>query len=124
MKAQSMINTVKRYTDQYGVKITWNETLAETNSRGKNAAGANSALKTARVLILKEKFNPLQPVINAMGLSHDYARYVLCLPDIDLKKDMVITDNHNMKWKLGIFDWFDVAGTPVAKQSALTEVMQ
>jgi len=123
MKAQNMINMVKRFTEQYGVNVTYQEFGNETNSRGRPINIENGIIKNAKVLLLKEKFNPLQVTeSNIIGLTQDYTRYVITLPEINLKKDMVITDNHNMKWKLGVVDWFDVGGESVCKQAALTEV--
>ena len=123
MNAKNMINMVKRYIKQDGVNITWNEVETVKNSRGIETANKTSEIKSAKVLLLKEKFNPLQVIdTNIIGLSQDYARYILTLPETDIKKDMVITDNHNMKWKLGIVDWFDIGDVSIFKQSALTEV--
>ena len=123
MKAENILDMIKRYTDQYGVDISWNKTETVNNSRGVSIENKTDEIKSAKVLLLKEKFNPLQIIgANPIGLSHDYARYVIALPEIDIKKDMIITDNHNMKWKLGVIDWFDIGGTAVCKQSALTEV--
>jgi hypothetical protein len=123
MNPQSMIDMVKRFTDQNGVNVTWQKPEITNNSRGMPVLNKSAITTSARVLLLKEKFNPLK-VINtdAIGLGQDYTRYILALPEIEIEKDMVITDNHNMKWKLGIIDWFDVGGVPVCKQSALTEV--
>jgi hypothetical protein len=123
MKAENIINMIKRFIKQYGVDIKWNEQEMQKNSRGRATASNTEIIKSAKVLLLKEKFNPLQ-VINtdAIGLGQDYTRYLLAFPEVGIKKDTVITDNHNMKWKLGIVDWFDVGGVPVAKQSALIEV--
>ena len=123
MTFASMINMVKRFTDQYGVFVVWDEMITETNSRGKPVNNKNGIIKSAKVLLLKEKFSPLQ-IIDAgiIGLGQDYTRYILTLPDIEVQKDMIIIDNHNRKWKLGIIDWFDIGGVPVCKQSELTEV--
>ena len=123
MKPASIINMVKNFTDQYGVTITWKEHETGINSRGRSTDTETGMINSAKVLVLKEKFNPLTTISIAVGLSQDYTRYILALPEIELKKDMVITDNHNMKWKLGIIDWFDVGGVPVAKQTTLTEVL-
>ena len=122
MNAAGMINLVKKFTNKNGVKITWTEQTLVENSRGELVPSDTGVSKSATVLILKEKFNVLKPIETSVGISQDYSRYVFALPDVDIKKDMVITDNHGMKWKLGIVDWFDVGGVPVAKQSALTEV--
>jgi len=124
MKPQNIINIIKRYTSQYGINITWQETETTINSRGKTVDSKTEIIKTAKVLLLKEKYNPVQIIsTNIIGLSQDYARYVLTLPDIEIKKDMVITDSHNRKWKLGAIDWIDIGDIPVCKQSLLTEVV-
>jgi len=125
MKAENIKNMVKRFTDQYGVDISWHITEIKNNSRGVPVIteGTNK-LKTAKVLLLKEKFNPLQIVESSIvGLTQDYTRFILTLPDVEIFKDLIITDNHNKKWKLGIVDWFDVGGVPVAKQASLTEIL-
>ena len=124
MMSQRMIDMIKRFTDKYGVEIKWNEQGVTTNSRGVEIPINKSEIKTERVLLLKEQYNPLKVLdTGVIGLSQDYARYLLTLSDIDIKKDLIITDSHNRKWKLGAIDWFDVGGVPIAKQSALTEVM-
>ena len=123
MKAESMIEMVKRFTKQYGVDVSWQEQTVTNNSRGKPVVTNDGKIKSAKVLLLKDKFDPLKIIdTNVFGLSADYSRYILTLPEIEIMQDMIITDNHNMKWKLGIIDWFDVGGTPVCKQSRLTEV--
>jgi hypothetical protein len=123
MKPQNMINMVKRYTDQYGVNVSWQEPIITTNSRGIPVKNGEGELKSEKVLLLKEKFNPMKIIdTNIIGLSQDYTRYILTLPEIEIKKDMVITDNHSIKWKLGFIDWFDISGTAVCKQASLIEV--
>lgn len=123
MKPQNMINMIKRFTDQYGVNITWQEPVITNNSRGIPVENSTGKSKSEKVLLLKEKYNPMKVIdTNVIGLSQDYTRYILTLPEIEIKKDMVITDNHGMKWKLGFIDWFDIGGISVCKQSSLTEV--
>lgn len=123
MKLMNMINMIKKFTDQYGVLVTWTEFETTINSRGQTVQSNTEIVKSSKVLLLKEKYNPLNIInSNIIGLSQEYARYLLVLPEIEIKKDMVITDNHNIKWKLGFIDWFDVGGVPVAKQTTLTEV--
>jgi len=123
MTPGSIINMVKRFTRQYGVKITWVELKTEENSRGVLVTTESEIPMSATVLILKEKYSVLKAIQVAVGISQDYTRYVLTLPDVAIKKDMVITDNHGMTWKLGVVDWFDVGGVPVAKQASLLEVV-
>jgi hypothetical protein len=123
MTPASILNMVKKYTDKYGVIVTWRESVASTNSRGKPVAGKSETDTSARVLLLKEKFSPLKITdTGVIGLGRDYTRYILALPEVALEKDMIITDNRAMKWKLGFIDWFDVGGVPVCKQTTLTEV--
>jgi len=124
MNAENIIDMVKRFTDQGGVYVTWNESVMEKNSRNISVNKNNEKQITKKVLLLKEKFNPLQVMDSGVfGLTQDYTRYILTLPDVDIKKDMIITDSRNRKWKLGIVDWFDIQDVVVAKQSSLTEVM-
>jgi hypothetical protein len=123
MKAGSMIKLVKKFTKASGVMITYYEQEMGTNSRGQPIPIGEPIQRTAKVLLIKEKYNPLQ-VINlaGIGLSQDYTRYIIALPGIPLKKDMIVTDNHNLKWKLGIVDWFDIGGKEVCTQVPITEV--
>jgi hypothetical protein len=124
MKPENIINMVKKYTDEYGVNVTWNETETINNSRGIPVSNKTSETKSAKVLLLKEKISPIQVInTNAIGLSQDYARYILTLPDIEIEKDTAITDSHNRKWKLGIIDYFDIGGVPVCRQASLLEVI-
>jgi len=122
MNPRSIINLVKRFTRQYGVKITWLEPSETLNSRGVVVGDENDNEKSAIVLLLKERFNPLDPRSAVMGLTQDYTRYILTLPEIKIAKDVIITDNHGMKWKVGIVDWIDIGGTTVYKQASITEV--
>jgi len=123
LMATRMIALVHRFTAQYGVTVTWQEQTEEINSRGAVIAVNNGPMKSARVLLLKEKFTTLKSFTEVFGLTQDYTRYILTLPNVDIKKDIIITDNHGMKWKLGIVDWFDVGGVSVAKQASLLEVV-
>ena len=122
LSPRSVINMVRRFTRRYGVPISWIAPVMEENSRGHLVTTDGEITKLATVLILKEKINPLNPQVNVAGLGQDYARYIMTLPDVDIQKDLVITDNHNMHWKIGIVDWFDVGGVCVAKQAKLIEV--
>jgi hypothetical protein len=119
----NFINLVKEKTNQYGVDITWNENRKVENDRGVTIKEETDIVKSAKVLLLKEKFNPTQ-VINtgAIGLSQDYSRYIITLPEIEIEKDLVIIDNHNRKWKLGFIDYYDIGGIVICKQASLTEV--
>jgi len=123
MTPQSAMAMVRRFTDKYGVRITWQQMMRTENSRGIEIFEPSGSVQSAIVLILKEKFTVITSIEVSIGLSQDYTRYVLALPSVDLKKDMVITDSHGMKWKLGTVDWFDVGGVPVAKQAQLMGVI-
>jgi len=123
MNAKNMINMVNRYIKKDGVNVTWNENETVKNSRGIAISNKTSEIKSAKVLLLKEKFNLLQVIdTDVIGLSQNYAKYILMLPEVEIVKDTVITDNHNMKWKLGVVDWFDIGDIFIFKQAALTEV--
>jgi hypothetical protein len=123
MNAENMINMVNRYIKQDGVNVTWNEIETVRNSRGIAISNKTSEIKSAKVLLLKEKFNLLQVIdTDVIGLSQNYTKYILMLPEVEMVKDTVITDNHNMKWKLGVVDWFDIGDIFIFKQAALTEV--
>jgi len=119
---RSAMAMVQRFTRRYGVPVSWVEPIMEENSRGYKTATEGEVTKLATVLILKERFNPLNPQVAAFGLTQDYTRYILTLPNIGIAKDIVITDNHGLKWRVGVVDWFDVGGVAVAKQAKLTEV--
>jgi len=123
MKAENMIAMIQKFTDQYGVEVTWKVSETRLNERGVKVKTSNEIIKSAKILLLKEKFNPMKVFdTGVIGLSQDYTRYLLTLPAIELEKDMIITDNHNMKWKLGFIDWFDIGGEPVCKQISIMEV--
>jgi len=123
MNPDEIIEMIKGMTLEYGVNVTWQSNAVKTNSRGIKIEETNGEIKSAKVLLLKEKFDPLKPIDSGVfGLTQEYARFIIVLPDVEIMKDLIITDNHNKKWKLGIVDWFDIAGKEIMKQSALTEV--
>ena len=120
--SSSMRNMVKSFIREYGIQITWQEASTETNSRGVSVSTAGNTKVTAKVLFLKERFNPMKAITTVIGLSHDHSRYLITLPEVNIMKDLIVTDNHGIKWKLGPVDWIDIAGKPVAKQASLLEV--
>jgi hypothetical protein len=122
MTAKSVINLIRKFIREYGIIITWKAPAQAANSRGVPVLGQAGEDKQAKVLFIKEKYNPMKDVVMAIGLQHDHSRYLLTLPDIAIQKDLTITDNHNQKWKLGPVDWLDVGGIPVCKQVALVEI--
>ena len=122
MRPETMLSLLKRFTQDHGVIVSWKEASEEINSSGVTVTSGNGEIITAKVLLLKERFNALKSLEAVSGVSHDYTRYILTLPEIDIRKDVVITDNHGIKWKLGIVDWFDIGGVSVAKQAKLMEV--
>jgi len=114
---------VKRCTDQYGVTVSWQKTEGKTNSRGKPIDEANGEIISAKVLLLKEKFSLVQITDSGVfGLTQDYAKFVITLPEIEIMKDLIITDNHGRKWKIGVVDPIDIGEIIVMKQAPLTEV--
>lgn len=113
---------VARFLRKYGRKITWRARVEKTNSRGIAVAADGEETERAAALLLKERFSPLDPKSGLAGLTQDYARYVLALPDVALQRDMVIADDSGMRWRLGIVDWFDVGGVTICKQASLTPV--
>jgi hypothetical protein len=124
MNAKPFKDMLKRFVKSSGINITWTEKKIELNSRGVPVATGVELNFEGRVLFLKEKYNPLVPLNkDNIGLIADYTRYLLCAPDIKIRKDLVIKDSHDRKWKLGIIDWFDIGGITVAQQAALTEVL-
>jgi len=122
MTARNAINTVKRFTAQYGTLVSWEEFEEVENSRGINITQKTGKMVNAKLLLMSEKWSVLKPLIETFGLSQDYTKYLLVLPDINLKKDMVIIDNNYQKWKIGIIDTKDIAGVPIFKQINLIEV--
>ena len=122
MNAHGMISLVERFKQKFGVLITWTEQAVETNPRGAQVASAGTVSRSAPALLLKDRFNPMKAMAGAMGLTHDHGRYLLVLPCVGIRKDLVIADNHGIRWKLGPVDWFDVGGVPIAKQAAMLEV--
>ena len=123
MKPERIMKLIQDKTDEYGVTVTWQDTSITKNSRGTPITENKGKIKSAKVLLLKEKFNILQTIdSNVIGLTQDYARFILTLPEIDIMKDLIITDNHNRKWKLGVVDFIDIGEIIVMKQAQLTEV--
>jgi hypothetical protein len=129
MNQARMIAMVKKFTKQSGVMVTWEEMSQGVNSRGEPIDEPSAITKNAKILLLKEDFNPLKDFIppytggqGITGLAHDYKNYIIFSPEIDLKKDTIITDNHAIKWKVGTVDWMDVNDVPVVKQAKITEV--
>jgi len=121
--SNSMLNMVKSFTKMYGVQISWQEPVLEKNSRGKEVLSNGDETVTATVLFLKERFSAMKTILaSSIGLSHDHSKYLITLPEVNITKDLIITDHHGIKWKLGPVDWIDIAGSPVAKQAALLEV--
>jgi len=120
--SNSMLDMVKSFTKIYGIQITWQEPVIEMNSRGEEVPSSGDKTVTAKVLFLKERFNPMKAIMASIGLSHDHSRYLITLPEVNITKDLVITDNHGIRWKIGPVDWIDIAGKPIAKQASLLEV--
>lgn len=121
MTAQAATAMVIRAMKKFGVRITWKVPLQEYNSRGVLVNTESEMERSAIVLLLKERFSVLKSLETVVGLSHDYTRYLITLPSIDIKQGTIITDNHDKLWKVGVVDWVDVAGKPVFKQMQLIE---
>jgi hypothetical protein len=123
MKAVNVINLVKKFTAAYGVEITWREPVITLNSRGIPVKSGEGEERKASVLILKDKFTLLKPInADGFGISFDYGRFILAVPEVDIKKDLIITDAQGGKWKLGVVDYLEIGGVPVVKQVMLLEV--
>ena len=123
MNPVSMINLVKRFTNQNGVSISWHEMVEQEDSRGDKIMVPGEQVQTAKVLFIKERFSPLRELAAVMGITADPARYLITLPDIRISKNTIITIlGDGTKWKAGTPDLFDIGGQKIAWQIALTEV--
>lgn len=119
MNAARMVNMVKKFVAGSGVSCTWPRYQDQVNSRGEHIKGGTPVPVTAKVLLLKQQYNPIKDGIMPVGLSPDFTRYVLTLPDTDIQKDDVITDKNGFHWKVGPVDWFDIGGITVCRQAPL-----
>jgi hypothetical protein len=117
-----MVTLVKKFVDSYGVPCHWFRYAPALNSRGEKISGGTPTGINQKVLLLKQHYNPIKDREMPIGVSPDFTRYVLTLPDTDIQKDDVLTDSHGLRWKVGPVDWFDIGGTPVCRQAPLLEV--
>ena len=122
MNAARIRATVKKNIAKYGVDVEWPEPVTEINSRGVSVTRPGATMLRDRVILLKERFNPINSVAAPMGTTLDTARYIICLPETKLEKDVVITDAHGRRWRLDEPDWFDIKGVPVCKQAPVIQV--
>ena len=122
MNANDAKEMVSKFIKKAGVEIQWRKSVTTLNSRGVPVTHPGDELVTERVLLLKEKFNPLHSTDAPIGMALDTARYIICLPDTPLVKDDIVTDSHGNSWRLDVLDWFDVSGVPVCKQAPVMRV--
>ena len=122
MNAKSVITMVEKFIEKYGVEIEWPEPVTELNSRGVPVTRPGDAMLKERVLLLKERYNPISSTEAPIGASLDTARYIFCLPGVKLGRDDIVTDSHGNRWRLDEPDWFDVNGEPVCKQAPVIRV--
>ena len=122
MTAQSIIALVRKFVQGYGVSVSWYGAETVLNSRGVPITQPGTTLLTERVLLLKERYNPINDGTIPVGMGPDLTRYIMALPDSRIKKGDVVTDGHGDKWRLGSVDWFDISGTPVCKQTPVERV--
>ena len=122
MTSGSVIALVKKSVAKYGVTVSWKEAIMELNSREELVTLPGSNTITEKILLLKEKYNPIRDGNMSVGMVPDLARYILALPDSRILPEIVVTDQHGDKWRLGPIDWFDIAGTAVCKQCPVERV--
>jgi hypothetical protein len=123
MNVASRARLVKRMVHEYGVVCTWERHALIDNGIGTLVPDDSTvATLSARLLLLTQNSNPKQWISAPGGLSIDYSKYVMALPDVDVQKDDVITDNHGNQWKVGMPDVIDVKGVIIAKQAVITRV--
>ena len=122
MTPESAKGIVIKFIQKAGVEIQWRKSVTTLNSRGVTITHPGNEVVTERVLLLKEKFNPLHSTVAPIGTVLDTARYIMCLPDVQLAKDDIVTDSHGNNWRLDAPDWFDVNGEPVCKQVPVMRV--
>jgi hypothetical protein len=120
MNSVSISKTVKRMIKENGVVCHWNRYLTHDNGYGTEIMDTDSAVPLyAKVLLLNQSDNPKYDAIVSTGLSANFTKYVLMLPDIDMRKDDIITDNFGFKWTVGTFDYIAVGTKKVAKLAPL-----
>ena len=103
--------------------ICWNPMIEQEDSRGDKIMVPGEQVQTAKVLFIKERFNPLREIAAVMGITADPGRYLITLPEIRILKNTIITIiGDGSKWKAGTPDLFDIAGQKIAWQIALTEM--
>jgi len=122
MTAAGVKSMVERNTRKYGITITWPEQIMELNSRGIPVPTEGEAVKSARVILIQDKYSPLNAMGTSFGISVDMTRYLITLPNVEIKKDMIITDNHGQQWRVGFVNHADVAGITAAKWAYVTDV--
>ena len=122
MTPNSVKAMVTGFIEKYGVEIEWRKSVTEINSRGVPVTHPGSTVVKERVLLLKERFNPISSTEAPIGATLDTTRYIFCLPDVPLERDDIITDSHGNSWRLDAPDWFDVNGEPVCKQAPVQRV--
>jgi hypothetical protein len=120
MNPASMAKTVKRMVKENGVVCHWNRCAIVLNPRGKEIEGTDDTIPmSAKVLLFSQSDSPKNESISSVGLSADFTKYALMSPDIDMRKDDIITDNFGFNWRVGEFDYMAVGIKKVAKYAPL-----
>ena len=123
MNLRNMKNLVAKNVRTFGQEVKWTEfPLVEGERDNMVPDTSNPVNKSARVIIVKEKYSPISSFSSQIGLNFDATKYLICLPEVELKKNMIITDSLGQKWKTDVVETWDIAAAPVAKISSLTEV--
>ena len=123
MNPANMLRLVRRNVQTFGQNISWNDfPLIEGEREQMVPDTANPIARQARAIIVKEKYAPIASFAASIGISFDSTSYLIGLPDLQIEKNMVITDESNQKWKLDVVEPWRIGSTPVAKISSLTEV--
>jgi len=122
MNPRNMKNLVAKNVKTFGEQCSWSEFEMIENDRGIPVPSETETIRTARLIIVKQKYSAISSFASSLGLSFDQTMYLICLPEVQIQKNMVITDSQRQKWKLDVVEPWAIAGIPVAKISALTEV--
>ena len=102
--------------------ITWERYPVTVNRRGETVSDTDAApqIMQAAVRIAQERAGVQQQREGPAGLSANLSKFVIMLPDTDLRQDDVITEvKTGMKWKVGVTDFLSIEGEVYAKQAPL-----
>jgi len=123
MTAQSVQQLLIKFTQQYGINVTWKRYSLVDNGYGQmiNDFSSPPIIKNAMVLIIKEKYSVLKNIDGIIGLVQDPTKYLLIIPSIDIKADDELTDSFGNVLKVGPLDPIPVGNQIGLLQAPLTK---